>query len=84
LRANLPFSKYGIERGDKRIQWFAAHETADIRHSEEALALIDKYVTNDELAERCRQGVIEACEARLRYYDDIHRAYVGPLPELVK
>ena len=75
---------YGFERTDKRIQWFAAHETADIRHSEDALALIAKYVTNDDLAERCRRGVIEACDTRLRYYDNIYRAYVGPLPELTQ
>jgi pyrroloquinoline quinone (PQQ) biosynthesis protein C len=78
------FSQYGFERTDKRIQWFAAHETADIRHSEDALALIAKYVTNDDLAERCRRGVIEACDTRLRYYDNIYRAYVGPQPELTQ
>jgi len=74
--------RYGFERGDPRIQWFVAHETADVRHGEEAFALIEKYVTNDEVAERCRRGVIEACNGRLRYYDDIYRTYVGPLPEL--
>jgi pyrroloquinoline quinone (PQQ) biosynthesis protein C len=76
------FEQYGFKRTDPRIRWFTAHETADVRHGDEALELIAKYVTNDELAERCRRGVIDACDARLRYYDDIFRAYVGPLPEL--
>lgn len=76
------FAQYGFERGDPRIRWFTAHETADVRHGEEAFALIQKHVTNDDVAERCRRGVIEACEGRLRYYDDIYRTFVGPLPAL--
>jgi len=45
----LPVLSVRFERTDKRIQWLPRTKPR-YPHSEDALALIAKYVTNDDLA----------------------------------
>ncbi|MHB8621082.1 MAG: TenA family transcriptional regulator [Chloroflexota bacterium] len=68
---------YGFGGGNDRVEWFEEHLTADVEHGRRAFQLVGKYVRDDDMADRCRQAVEDACKMRWLYMTDVHDLYVG-------
>ena len=69
---------YGFTEKSPEIGFFVEHATADIKHGNILLDLVDKHATTPELRQRCLQMADQTCKLRWVSFNELYRVtYLG-------
>lgn len=77
---------YGFTEDSPEIGFFAEHATADVKHGNILLGLVDKHATTPELRARCLKLAEQTCKLRWVSFNELYRVThlgeeVGQAPE---
>ena len=64
---------YGFTKDSPEIGFFVEHATADIKHGNILLDLVDKHATTPELRARCLQLADQTCKLRWVSFNELYR-----------
>ena len=64
---------YGFTKNSPEIGFFVEHATADIKHGNILLDLVDKHATTPELRARCLQLADQTCKLRWVSFNELYR-----------
>lgn len=70
---NALVKNYGFTRESPEIGFFVEHSTADVKHGNILLGLVDKHATTPELREKCIQMAERACKLRWVAFTELYR-----------
>ncbi|NQU70461.1 MAG: iron-containing redox enzyme family protein [Rhodospirillales bacterium] len=66
-------NKYGFTKDSPEIGFFVEHATADIKHGNILLDLVDKHATTPELRARCLKLAEQTCKLRWVSFNELYR-----------
>jgi pyrroloquinoline quinone (PQQ) biosynthesis protein C len=77
---------YGFSENSPEIEFFVEHSTADVKHGDILLGLVDKHATTPELRARALQLAEQTCKLRWISFNELYRVThmgeeVGQAPE---
>ena len=64
---------YGFTQDSPEIGFFVEHSTADVKHGNILLDLVDKHATTPELQEKCVRFAERACQLRWVAFTELYR-----------